>query len=42
MFDEGHFIGLGLDEDNEPDKTDDRIRAWLIKVMQDAGLIEVA
>ena len=42
MFDEGHFIGLGLDEDNEADKTDDRIRAWLIKVMQDAGLIEVA
>jgi len=42
MFDENHFIGLGLDEDNDPEKTDDRIRSWLIKVMQDAGLIEVA
>ena len=41
MFDEDHFFGLGLDEDNESDKTDERIHAWLIKVMQDAGLLEV-
>lgn len=27
MYDENHFIGLGLDEDNESDLTDDRIRA---------------
>lgn len=42
QFDDNHFIGLGLDEDNESDKTDDRIKAWLVKVMQDAGLLEAA
>lgn len=41
-FDDTHFLGLGLDEDNESDQTDDRIHAWLIKVMQDAGLLETA
>jgi flavodoxin I len=40
MYDENHFVGLGLDEDNEPELTDQRIHAWLLKVMQDIGLIE--
>lgn len=39
-FDDDHFLGLGLDEDNEPELTDERIKAWLLKVMQDAGLLE--
>jgi flavodoxin I len=26
---DGHFVGLALDEDNEFDKTDDRINAWV-------------
>lgn len=37
MFDENNFVGLGLDEDNEPDLTDDRIHDWLIQVMQELG-----
>ncbi len=40
LYDENHFLGLGLDEDNEADLTEDRIHAWLVKVMQDAGLFE--
>ncbi|MBX3411494.1 MAG: flavodoxin [Pirellulales bacterium] len=39
-FDDEHFLGLGLDEDNESDLTDERISAWLLKVMQDAGMLE--
>jgi flavodoxin I len=38
-FDDDHFIGLGLDEDNEPMLTDERIRAWLAQVKQEAGLV---
>ena len=40
-FDDDHFLGLGLDEDNESDLTDERIRAWLLKVLQDIGLLSV-
>ena len=42
LYDDEHFVGLGLDEDNESDLTDDRIHQWLLKVMQDAGLLEAA
>ncbi len=38
MYDSDHLLGLGLDEDNESNLTDKRIKAWLPKVMQDAGL----
>ncbi len=27
-----HFVGLPLDEDNEPNKTEERIRPWLEKI----------
>ncbi|MCR5243744.1 MAG: flavodoxin FldA [Bacteroidales bacterium] len=29
---DGKFVGLALDETNEPDKTDDRIAAWVSKL----------
>lgn len=31
-FSNGMFVGLALDEDNEPDLTDYRIKAWVRKV----------
>lgn len=37
MYDENHFVGLGLDEDNESDLTEERIHAWLLQVMQELG-----
>lgn len=37
MFDDAHFVGLGLDEDNEPDLTEERIHAWLLQVVQELG-----
>lgn len=42
MYDENNFLGLGLDEDNESELTDDRIKAWLVKVMQESGMLEAA
>lgn len=37
MYDENHFLGLGLDEDNQSDLTEERIHNWLLKVMQELG-----
>ncbi|MFT8736704.1 MAG: flavodoxin FldA [Zymomonas mobilis] len=30
---DGHFVGLALDEDNQPFETDDRIADWLKKIL---------
>lgn len=40
MFDEDHFVGLGLDEDNESDQTEDRIQHWLVQVLVELGIVE--
>ncbi|NEQ34630.1 MAG: flavodoxin FldA, partial [Leptolyngbya sp. SIO4C5] len=32
------FCGLALDEDNEPEKTSDRIQAWTSQIKQEMGL----
>lgn len=37
MYDENHFVGLGLDEDNESDLTEERIQTWLLQVVQELG-----
>ncbi|MFI4875467.1 MAG: flavodoxin [Blastopirellula sp. JB062] len=41
MHDDDHFVGLGLDEDNEPDLTEDRIRRWLVQVLQEIGVLDL-
>ena len=40
LYDKHHFLGLALDDDNEADLTDERIKTWLLKVMQEIGLLE--
>jgi len=42
MYDDDHFIGLGLDEDNESELTDARIEEWLTQVLQEAGIPDLA
>ncbi|MCP4194840.1 MAG: flavodoxin [Planctomycetaceae bacterium] len=42
MHDEDHFLGLGLDEDNESEMTEDRIKNWLVKVLIDIGMIDAS
>lgn len=37
-YDDDHFLGLGLDEENESDMHDERIKAWADKVRGELGL----
>jgi len=37
LCDETHFLGLGLDEDNEPELTEERVRGWLLQVVSELG-----
>ena len=39
LFDESHFFGLGLDEENQSEMHDERISTWLVKVLTDCKLI---
>lgn len=36
-YDDTHFVGLGLDEDNESELTDERIHSWLVQVVEELG-----
>ena len=36
-FDDDHFLGLGLDEENESDMHEERIQAWTSKVRTELG-----
>ena len=40
IHDNDHFIGLGLDYDNQPELTDERIANWITKVRLETGLTE--
>ncbi|PQO31653.1 flavodoxin [Blastopirellula marina] len=42
LYDDNHFIGLGLDDDNQWDLTEERIANWLAQVVQEAGIVESA
>jgi len=42
IHDNDHFIGLGLDYDNQPELTDERIANWITKVRQETGLTEIS
>lgn len=35
---DGHFCGLAIDEDNESDKTETRIKSWVIQLKQDFNM----
>ena len=37
MYDEDHFLGLGLDEENEPDLHEERIRDWTNQLRKELG-----
>ncbi len=36
--DEDYFVGLALDEDNEPELTDERIEEWVHQVLMEVGV----
>jgi flavodoxin I len=35
---DGYFLGLALDEDNQPEKTESRLNAWIPQVLGEFGL----
>ncbi|MEM7475985.1 MAG: flavodoxin [Planctomycetota bacterium] len=37
-FDDDNFLGLVIDEDSEPDKTEDRVKRWAAKLKQELEL----
>lgn len=42
LQDDGFLMGLGLDDDNEPELTEERIEAWVPMVMEEFGLLNPA
>ena len=35
---DGFFVGLAIDEDNEPDLTEERVKGWVAKIKEEAEL----
>lgn len=42
LYDDDHFLGLGLDEDNESELTDERIERWITQILKEAGIPDLA
>lgn len=42
MADDNHFVGLGIDEDRQPELTKDRVKAWCAQLMEEMGLDQLA
>ena len=40
MFDDDHFLGLVIDEDSEPEHTDERVERWLAQIKRELGTKE--
>ncbi|WP_445399204.1 flavodoxin FldA [Zobellella sp. An-6] len=41
LVDDGHFIGLGIDEDRQPELTQDRVKAWCKQIYEEMCLKEL-
>lgn len=42
LVDENHFVGLGIDEDRQPELTEERVRTWCAQLQDEMGLAELA
>jgi len=42
LIDDDHFIGLGIDEDRQPEQTESRVKAWTKQVYNEMCLAELA
>ncbi len=38
LYDHDHFVGLAIDEDNQSDLTDERVKEWCNQIRADLGL----
>ena len=41
MADDNHFVGLGIDEDRQPELTEQRVKAWCTQVFDEMCLSEL-
>ena len=41
LVDDGHFIGLGIDEDRQPELTQQRVKAWCKQIYEEMYLKEL-
>ncbi|RUO21893.1 flavodoxin FldA [Aliidiomarina haloalkalitolerans] len=42
MADANHFVGLGIDEDRQPELTKERVEKWCAQLREEMGLDELA
>jgi flavodoxin I len=42
LIDDDHFIGLGIDEDRQPELTEERVKAWAKQIYDEMCLAELA
>jgi flavodoxin I len=42
LVDDDHFIGLGIDEDRQPELTESRVKAWTKQIYNEMCLAELA
>lgn len=42
LLDEEHFIGLGIDEDRQPELTEERVKQWCAQLREEMCLDELA
>ncbi len=42
MADDNHFVGLGIDEDRQPELTDERVKAWCAQIKEEMCLAELS
>ena len=42
MADENHFVGLGIDEDRQPELTKERVKKWCQQLQEEMYLAELA
>jgi flavodoxin I len=38
LIDENHFVGLAIDEDRQPELTDERVRSWVKQIREELTL----
>lgn len=41
MADDDHFVGLGIDEDRQPELTEERVKAWCAQINEELCLSEL-
>lgn len=41
LADDNHFVGLGIDEDRQPELTEERVKTWCKQVYEEMCLSEL-